>query len=124
MNTISLSHIPFAELPVEARALFFINALAAVARYGARPPKQSELTLVLETIWNGNRLGLKISPTHYALPPCSDGVTFRLLGWGCEMTTATVVQTRLSPSERRERVALGVTAGKSNRAIAKELGVD
>jgi hypothetical protein len=40
------------------------------------------------------------------------------------MTTATVVQTRLSPTERRERVALGVKAGKSNRAIARELGVD
>ena len=59
MNTHSLSHVPFAELPVEARSLFFINALAAVARYGARPPKQSELTLVLETIWNRNRLGVK-----------------------------------------------------------------
>jgi len=59
MNTISLPHVPFAELPVEARALFFINALAAVARYGAQPPEQSELTPVLEAIWNGNRLGLK-----------------------------------------------------------------
>ena len=56
---ISLSHVPFAELPFQARALFFINALAAVARYGAQPPKQSELTSALETIWNRNRLGLK-----------------------------------------------------------------
>jgi DNA-binding NarL/FixJ family response regulator len=40
------------------------------------------------------------------------------------MTTATGVQTRISPTERRERVALGVKAGKSNRAIAKELVVD
>jgi hypothetical protein len=55
----SISHIPFAELPVEARALFFFNALAAVARYGAQPPKQSDLNPVLETIWNGNRLRLK-----------------------------------------------------------------
>ena len=30
----------------------------------------------------------------------------------------------LSPSERRKTVALAVTAGKSNRAIAKALGVD
>jgi hypothetical protein len=59
MNTISLSHIPFAELPVEARALFSIIALAAVARNGAQPPEQSELTPLLETIWNGNRLSLK-----------------------------------------------------------------
>jgi hypothetical protein len=59
MNTLSLSHIPFAELPVEARALLFINALAAGARYGAQPPEQSELAPVLETIWNGNRLRLK-----------------------------------------------------------------
>ena len=59
MNAISLSHIPFAELPVEARALFFINALAAMAGYGAQRPELSELTAVLETIWNGNRLSLK-----------------------------------------------------------------
>jgi hypothetical protein len=59
MNSISLSHVPFAELPVEARALIFIHALAAVARYGAQRPEQSELTPVLETIWNGNRLRLK-----------------------------------------------------------------
>ena len=52
-------HIPFAELSVEARALFFINALAAVARYGAQPLQQSELTPVLEAIWNRNRFGLK-----------------------------------------------------------------
>jgi len=31
---------------------------------------------------------------------------------------------RLTPTERRRLVALGVRAGKSNRAIAKELGVD
>ena len=59
MNTISLSHIPFAELPSQARALLFINALAAVAHYGAQPPKQSELTPALETIWNRNRYRLK-----------------------------------------------------------------
>lgn len=33
--------------------------MAAVARYGAQPPEQSELTPVLETIWNGNQLRLK-----------------------------------------------------------------
>jgi hypothetical protein len=52
----SISHLPFAELPVEARVLFFIIALPAVARFGVKPPKQSELTPVLETIWNRNRL--------------------------------------------------------------------
>jgi hypothetical protein len=59
MVTTSTFHVPFAELPAEARALLFINALAAVARYGALSPKQSELTPGLETIWNGNRLCLK-----------------------------------------------------------------
>jgi hypothetical protein len=59
MITSPISHVPFAELPIEARALFLINALAAVARYGAQPPEQSKLTPVLETIWNGNRLCLK-----------------------------------------------------------------
>ena len=59
MTTNSLSHVPFAELPVQARVLFFILALPAVARYGVKPPKESELTPVLETIWNANRLSLK-----------------------------------------------------------------
>jgi hypothetical protein len=59
MNNLRLPHIPFAELPVEARALFFINVLPAVARFGVKPPKQSELNPVLETIWNRNRLCLK-----------------------------------------------------------------
>jgi hypothetical protein len=54
MITSRISHIPFAELPVEARALFFVIALAAV-----QPPKQSEVNPVLETIWNGNRLRLE-----------------------------------------------------------------
>ena len=31
---------------------------------------------------------------------------------------------KLSPAERRKLVALGTRAGKSNRAIAKELNVD
>ncbi len=59
MKSLSSSHIPYAALPSQARALIFINALAAMARYGARPPKQSELIPVLETIWNGNRLRLQ-----------------------------------------------------------------
>jgi len=56
MTTQSFSHVPFAELPVEARVLFFIIALPAVARFGVKPPKQSELNPLLETIWNRNRL--------------------------------------------------------------------
>jgi hypothetical protein len=49
-------HIPFAELPTEARALFSIYASAALARYGVQPPKQSELFPALEIIWNWNVL--------------------------------------------------------------------
>jgi hypothetical protein len=59
MITISMFHIPYSELPSQARALLFINALAAGARFGVQPPSQSELTPVLETIWNGNRLCLR-----------------------------------------------------------------
>ncbi len=40
------------------------------------------------------------------------------------MNTTKTAPIRLSPTERRKLVALGVKAGKSNRAIAKELGVD
>ena len=40
------------------------------------------------------------------------------------MSTTNVVPVPLTPTERHKFVALGVKAGKSNRAIAKELGVD
>jgi hypothetical protein len=40
------------------------------------------------------------------------------------MSAPKVVPTPLTPNERRKLVALGVKAGKSNRAIAKELRVD
>jgi len=56
MITPRTSHVPFAELPSEARALLFIFAMGAAARYGAQPPKRSELTPILESIWNRNRL--------------------------------------------------------------------
>jgi transposase-like protein len=40
------------------------------------------------------------------------------------MSTTKTAPIGLSPATRRERVALCVQVGKSNRAIAKELGVD
>ena len=58
MLTSRTSHVPFAELPSEARALLFIFAMGAAARYVAQPPKQPELTPLLENIWNRNRLCL------------------------------------------------------------------
>jgi hypothetical protein len=59
MISSSTLHIPYAELPSQARAMFFIFATAASARFGAQRPDQSEMNPVLETIWNGNRLRLK-----------------------------------------------------------------
>jgi transposase len=40
------------------------------------------------------------------------------------MSAPKAVPTQLTPTERRELVNLGIKAGKSNRAIAKELGVN
>jgi IS30 family transposase len=40
------------------------------------------------------------------------------------MSTANTIDKKLTPTERHDFVALGVKTGKSNRAIAKELGVD
>ena len=59
MNTISLSHIPFDELPSQARTMFFIIAVGASARFGAPRPNQSEMNPLLETIWDGNCLRLQ-----------------------------------------------------------------
>jgi hypothetical protein len=47
---------PFTQLPVEARALFFIYASAALARYRSQPPTPDELAADLEAVWNTNRL--------------------------------------------------------------------
>lgn len=52
------SHAPYAELPVEARALLFIIAQAAAPRFMAQPPKRSELTPILEIIWDRSLLCL------------------------------------------------------------------
>jgi hypothetical protein len=41
-----------------------------------------------------------------------------------ELCKVNILDRKLTPAERRLRVALGVRLGKSNRAIAKELGVD
>jgi hypothetical protein len=46
----------FAQLPSEARALFFIYASAALARYQSYPPTRSELAQELETVWDTHRL--------------------------------------------------------------------
>ena len=58
MKNLSVSPIVYAELPSEARALLSIFAQAFAARYVAQPLKQSQLTLLLEAIWNRNRLSL------------------------------------------------------------------
>ena len=49
------NHQPFAELPIEARALFFIYASAALAVYQSYPPTPRELMPQLETIWDESR---------------------------------------------------------------------
>jgi hypothetical protein len=54
MNT-SL-HVPFAQLPIEARVLFAIYAAAAAPRFGSVPPELSTLLLQVEEVWNANRL--------------------------------------------------------------------
>lgn len=42
----------------------------------------------------------------------------------CEVSTTEIIPIKRNLPERRKRVALGIEAGKSNRAIAKELGCD
>jgi len=56
MNNSHLLHTPFAELPVEARVLFFIFASAAIARFGVYPPTPTQLAPQLEAIWNEHKL--------------------------------------------------------------------
>jgi hypothetical protein len=58
MITTRTSHVPFTELPSEARVLLFMFAMGAAARHVAQPPKRAELDPLLEIIWNRNRLCL------------------------------------------------------------------
>jgi hypothetical protein len=52
-------HLPYSELPAEARGMLFILAMGTLAAFGARRPDESELTPALEIVWNWNRLRLE-----------------------------------------------------------------
>ena len=56
MNNSRRSHIPFAELPIEARVLFFLFASTAVVRFGTPPPTPADLAPQLEIVWNRHKL--------------------------------------------------------------------
>jgi hypothetical protein len=56
MQNTPSSHLPFEQLPLEARALFFIYASAALARYQSHRPRPSELANMLATVWDTYRL--------------------------------------------------------------------
>ena len=125
MITSPTSHVPFAELPVEARALFSIIAMASLVRFGAPRPDRSEMNLVLETIWNANRLRLKdlSDPFRMTTLLTTELASVSLAGDG-QGAQQKLGLSELSLPARHKFVARGVMAGKSNRAIAKELGVD
>jgi hypothetical protein len=59
MKNISVSRVPFAQLPIEARVLFSIYASAAWARYASTPPAVSILTAHLDAVWTENKLILR-----------------------------------------------------------------
>jgi hypothetical protein len=51
-------HVSYCELPAEARALFTIVGLAAVARFVVRPPHRAKLDAMLSMVWDAERLTL------------------------------------------------------------------
>ena len=56
MNNSLQPHTPFAELPVQARVLFYIFASTAVVRFGTPPPTPADLAPQLEAVWNRHKL--------------------------------------------------------------------
>jgi hypothetical protein len=65
MESILLPHVPFAQLPTEARTLLHIFAVAAIARYNLVYPNLRELAPRIETVWNEKGLALAaISDAH------------------------------------------------------------
>ena len=59
MKNASISHVPFAQLPIEARVLISIYASAALARYCSTPPAMSTLVAELDAVWTANNLTLR-----------------------------------------------------------------
>ena len=135
MNT-PTRHQPFAELPLEARALFFIYASAALARYQSHASTTRELFPELENHLEHQPVGPEGSGRSVPDDPLSGAaprsVSLRRRNHprqekqipvqkGVQVNTG---YQKLSQTERRKLVTLGLRAGKSNRAIAKELNFD
>jgi hypothetical protein len=135
--TTKLSSSPqsFRELSVEAKTLLFIYASAAWAKFSTNIPDPSILMSEIERIWCSQKLSADAvsDPSRMTPPPREP---FRISAPYINRETRDTaeevpldgvamneIRRSLSPEERRPLVADGV-AGKSNRAIAKELGVD
>ena len=56
MNTNLTPHTPFKQLPPQAVALFFIQAMGARAQFIQRPPTLAELESTLAAVWDENQL--------------------------------------------------------------------
>jgi hypothetical protein len=74
----------------------------------------------------GNHLEQELPPSQRSLRPiphdsfARGGARIPLLSRRCVMSTKKVVPVPLTPTERHKLVALGVKAGKSNRAIREK----
>ncbi len=49
-------HVPFQQLPLEAKILLFITAMAEMANYRSWPPTPAEIRGDLEELWNREKL--------------------------------------------------------------------
>lgn len=54
--TLRTNHLPFAELPIEAMALFYIESMSAWEYHCFRPHTSAEIYRDLERIWNAEKL--------------------------------------------------------------------
>jgi hypothetical protein len=56
MITDSSPHVPFAQLPIEARVAFYFQSFSALEYHMAWPHTSAEIYADLEGIWNAERL--------------------------------------------------------------------
>jgi hypothetical protein len=56
MHTTSNLHVPFAQLPLGAKALFHIESLSVIEYHSSRPHSSMEVFADLEKIWNTAQL--------------------------------------------------------------------
>jgi ribonucleotide reductase beta subunit family protein with ferritin-like domain len=59
IDTVRANHLPFAELPIDAKVMFYIQSMSAMEYHCNQPQTAAEIYHDLERIWNAEKLPLE-----------------------------------------------------------------